>query len=395
MRFAWPGWCALLVVGTLAAGVDAADERCRPRLTGKRIDRAVALGRDFLIRSQLDEGRFIYAYDWERHVVEEGDSEVRQAGATWSLGLLLEAGHESVRPALEKALRFFVEHSATHDRRRFSTYPGSDVGTTGAVALLALAHIEHLRATTPQPKWSRHALDGYLAQLVAAHRSGGGFHRSHWHNGGTPFGAPSPYYDGEALLALVKAARYARRGDLLALALAEADAGHTRHVTAPLMREPDPNEAKGYYQWSSMAWFELATWSQTRAQSRHGDRLVDQALWMIDVHKTLSRKRNTAYAYEGLVPAFVVAAERGDPRRDTIACTIERGLAKLMRWQVGSPVANATVRGRPADPRALGGVQNHAREPSLRIDVTQHQTHALLLAKRLFLPRRVTRPSDP
>jgi hypothetical protein len=32
----------------------------------------------------------------------------------------------------------------------------------------------------------------------------------------------------------------------------------------------------------------------------------------------------------------------------------------------------------------MGGIQNHRKEASLRIDVTQHQMHAVILARRYY-----------
>ena len=44
---------------------------------------------------------------------------------------------------------------------------------------------------------------------------------------------------------------------------------------------------------------------------------------------------------------------------------------------------NGFIHSRPTDdPPAIGGVQNHRRESPLRIDVTQHQMHAVILAHR-------------
>ena len=65
------------------------------------------------------------------------------------------------------------------------------------------------------------------------------------------------------------------------------------------------------------------------------------------------------------------------------ACVIDTGLTKLTSWQVGSPTANWFIRRRPTqNPYAMGGIQNHAFESLLRIDVTQHQMHAVILARR-------------
>jgi len=132
-----------------------------------------------------------------------------------------------------------------------------------------------------------------------------------------------------------------------------------------------------------MAYYELATsgWPNT---SKYGDWLLELANWMIDTHRTLSRRRNTAYAYEGIIPAYALARARLERKRARkLGCTIDLGMAKLSSWQVGSPIANARIAARSTqDPLALGGVQNHAREPLLRIDVTQHQMHAVLLARQ-------------
>ncbi len=103
---------------------------------------------------------------------------------------------------------------------------------------------------------------------------------------------------------------------------------------------------------------------------------------MVDVHRTLSRTRNTAYAYEGLVPAWEWARRTGD--QDTarkLAGVVHQGLRKLCSWQLGHPLASAALRSAPQ--QFLGGVQNHATKPQLRIDVTAHQLHALILARRL------------
>ena len=54
----------------------------------------------------------------------------------------------------------------------------------------------------------------------------------------------------------------------------------------------------------------------------------------------------------------------------------------------GGPLASSYTRTVSPDERlAVGGVQNEAREPALRIDVTQHQMHALIFAKNLVYKR--------
>ena len=175
------------------------------------------------------------------------------------------------------------------------------------------------------------------------------------------------------------------RDDLRPRALASAQAGWQGHVVEARKVAADSNTTKGYYQWSTMSFFELATsgWPDTDPWT---GRVLDLADWMVDVHQVLGRGRNTGYAFEGLIHAWQLADASGDSARATkLGRVIDRGMTKLISWQVGSPIANDCIGGAPSDPLALGGVQNHREEPALRIDVTQHQMHAVILARRYYL----------
>ena len=221
----------------------------------------------------------------------------------------------------------------------------------------------------------------------------------------------SPYYDGESLLAVTKAAKYLGPTyvHLWPFSAGTARALHQRYVVTALKHNADSDDTKGVYQWLSMTLFELATVTfgksrterydlpvaleETYNAQEYGKWLVDLALWMVDVHKTISRSRNTGYAYEGIVPAWAwashVLVEKG--RNDGITadmarklqCTIEKGLDKLISWQVGM---GAEIRANDViwdGVKGLGGVQNSAHESPLRIDVTSHQMHAIILSRRL------------
>jgi len=162
-----------------------------------------------------------------------------------------------------------------------------------------------------------------------------------------------------------------------------ADSGYVQNIQESLAKDPDSKITKGYYQWSSMAFFELATsgWEDTE---KYGTYLLELADWMIDVHKTLWRTRNTAYAYEGIIHAYQLAILNKDKKRAVkYARVIDKGLAKLTSWQIGHSSANEYISRKPVDdPFAVGGIQNHRKEPGLRIDVTQHQMHAVILARK-------------
>jgi len=388
---------ALLGAGALALSPAAArsDEaievqkgRCSTVLDAAHLRESLILGTLFLLQHQKREGNFTYELDWVEGEYSSDDNSVRQAGAMWGLATIYqEFPGAEVRLAMERALGFFERHSrTTADGARYIVYPGETLGHLGTVALVALAHIDFLRAgagLSPERRAELETrLDEYLRFLLTARRDEGLFHARYRHEDGTPEGDPSPYYDGESLLALTKAARYLGRDDLRDVVREEAHVGYLRHNVEARRENADSPITKGYYQWSSMVYYELATsgWEDT---DRYAFWIIDLADWMIDVHHTLKRRLNTAYAYEGIVPSYELARRSGDDtHRQKFRMVIAKGMAKLTSWQLGHPISNGCIPDDIDDPFARGGVQNHHAEPLLRIDVTQHQMHAVLLARR-------------
>ena len=364
--------------------------RCSKRLTRDILDHSLNIGTQFMLNHQKPVGNFTYEYDWVDKSYASGDSPVRQAGAMWGLALIYQDGQdEKVGKAVEDAFEFFTSNSkTTPDGRRYIVYPGQNNGRTGTVALCALAYIDYLRAADSKIhpdklKTYQEHLTEYLQFLVQARNAEGLWHASYSSADGEPSGPSSPYFDGESLLALVKAAKYMAREELRPTILNAADAGYRHNIHEALQKDPDSTITKGYYQWSSMAFYELAAsgWPDTE---KYGDYVLDLANWMIDVHKTLRRRRNTGYAYEGIIHAYQLALQRNEPDLvEKLACVIDTGLEKLTSWQVGSRLQNRFIRRRrPDNPLAIGGVQNHPRKSPLRIDVAQHQMHAVILARR-------------
>jgi len=359
------------------------------------LDESLALGTEFLLANQKPEGNFNYEYDWIAREQNPDDNQVRQVGAMWGLALIYHAEHQPrVAEALERSIRYFAEHSRVSDGARWVVYPGTASGGTGSIALAALSIIDYLRADPPHLTDEQRAgfeklRDEYLAELMRLRRPNGQWFDGYNLINGAPAGNSSnPYVDGEALLALIKAAKYAGRDDYRDAIMHSADAGYWNNVVLARAMNPDSATTKGYYQWSSMAFFELTTtgWPDTE---KYAGRVIELADWMIDTHRTLGRARNTAYAYEGIVHAYELARRAGDADHAAkFGRVIEAGLAKLTSWQVGGPTANAFISSHPTDdPLAIGGVQNHRSEAPLRIDVTQHQMHAVILARRYYFLR--------
>ena len=362
--------------------------RCQTRLNRQALDASIKLGTRFLLAHQKPAGNFDYEYDWRAQVLSDDDQETRQVGALWGLTLLYQENRSpELSAAIERALSFFDQHSRLSKGARCTVYAESGPpGRAGTIALMALSYVEYLRAATDLPSERRaqyeQRLDQYLKTLVKNVHPSGLWYGEYNLKTCRPQGSPSSYSDGEALLALVKAAKYLQRTDLLPLIMSAAAAGKRENVDNALAANPDSDVTKGYYQWSSMAFYELATSDFPDTRS-YGDTVLRLADWMIDEHDVLTRTRNTGYAYEGIIHAYALAKQRGDGvRQAKYRCVIDLGLEHIMSWQVGGPVSNRYTATASGDPKAVGGVQNAAFEPALRIDVTQHQMHATQLARQ-------------
>ncbi|MCK4501256.1 hypothetical protein KAU11_12215 [Candidatus Babeliales bacterium] len=369
--------------------ISSYEPSCTLNLTRDILEDSLARGTQFLLNNQKPEGNFNYEYDWVDQWMNPSDSEVRQAGPLWALWLIYNNDpDDSLIPAIKKGFSFFENNSIESEGGyKWIVYPDSTSGRTGTVALLTLSIVDFLRsAENIDVEFENNLesdLDKYLDFLISLRRENGQFYQSYNHETGIGYGGSSPYFDGESLLALTKAAKYLNKNDLKQTILESADVMYQVNVVDALESNPDSTTTKGFFQWGTMSFYELATsgWESTE---KYSDIIIDLADWMIDVHRTLERTRNTAYAYEGIIHAYEISRICEDEFHiDKFKCTIDEGLYKLTSWQVGGPIQNEYLLNHPTtDILAIGGVMNHKEEPPLRIDVAQHQMHAVLLALR-------------
>lgn len=355
------------------------------KLNREILDISLQKGTSFLLNNQKQAGNFTYEYDFNNHLYPEGDSQVRQAGALWGLALIHhDKPTKETFVAVDKGLDFFLNLSKKkNDQVLFIDYPGGGYGKTGTVALVALACVEMLQApmdSAAEVKYTN-ALDGYIQFLLSLHREDGRFYGRYETKNGDVRGEPSPYFDGETLLALSKAAIHLGYDELKPLILNSAEAMYQEYVVKAREDEKDSPITKGFYQWGSMAFFEIykAGWGE-----HYAERIINLAYWMIDIHQTLTRQKNTAYAQEGIIVAYETARLTNDLySMKKFAAIVDRVLIKLTSWQVGGPLKNNYLMNHPTeDPNAIGGIMNCRNCPVLRIDVTQHQMHAVILARK-------------
>ena len=361
-----------VVLGGCAIDMPAPRSASRDQLAD-----AYRLGVQYLVAAQTPAGDFTYAYDWVANRVVPGNNLVRQAGAAWVLALAYERDPDpALQAAVERSLAYFDRgHGTTADGARYVRAPGHVSDGIGAIALVALAELAYIRAGRGDLAEHTARLDGYLRFLLAARRDDGMLYGTYATDDGAHAGEPSPYGDGEALLALAMTARYLDRTDLRAPIADLARAAVAGHA----------GETKAFYQWSTMALYELIGTGWPEFQP-YAQTIFDMTDWELGPHRLLHRKSNVAYALEGLIPAAELARTLGDRDRATgYARAAHQLLAKLLTLQIGGVTANAFIRAHDPDRRAIGGVQSERSDPVLRIDVTQHQTHAVMQALAMSL----------
>eukprot|EP00747_Dinoflagellata_sp_TGD_P161956 gnl/TRDRNA2_/TRDRNA2_179025_c0_seq1.p1 gnl/TRDRNA2_/TRDRNA2_179025_c0~~gnl/TRDRNA2_/TRDRNA2_179025_c0_seq1.p1 ORF type:complete len:450 (-),score=99.22 gnl/TRDRNA2_/TRDRNA2_179025_c0_seq1:375-1724(-) len=368
----------------------------RAELTLEHLKTGIQLGGDFLMNTQKETGNFRYEYNWQTKDYTDDDNSVRQAGTLWSITLLhADSPSDRLLETARSGIRFFAKNSyeLPNSGRRIVRYPGEEkAGKTGTVALVALAHIELLRhpehLQAEEKKQLEEHLHGYIKTLLHAEMDDHTFHKRIRGRDGKPYGESSSYYDGECLLALAKAAKYLGHDGLWHRLGPMANGGWKKNAKPGLKAvkkgEASTKEMKGYYQWSTMAMYEL--WSTGKKEYKnYADHILRYADW-VRKRQASHGKANMGYAFEGLVPAYVVAVRTGDKKRaGALSCTLKRGLTNLYSMQVGHPRAKGLAKKAPSsDQSALGGCQGSVKSPLLRIDTTQHQMHAMLFAKNLF-----------
>jgi len=363
------------------------------------LTKSFVMGADYLLANQKPEGNFNYQYDWVKKTWAVGDNQVRQAGALWGVALNYQyQPSEKAKKALDKGLEFWLNQTIPGPEGTLTVRYKQDASTaTGTIALVALSIIEYLRtqpdlAADYRAKLVRN-LTGYLNFIRWLQLENGHIADNYYIDKQQHSGKGNPYYDGEALLCLCKAARYLGYTDLVPVIERAAPAMAKTYTVDAWAKEYDSDKTKGFYQWGSMSFTEyyFAGWKDHRF---FGDVTLMLGYWMLHVHRTLTRQLNTSYAYEGIISAYRIAKDRGDTAAMAdLLYTIDTGLYKLTSWQINGPLAHECkflVQNPTTDPLAVGGVMNcdgPVKKPQptktyqeLRIDVTQHQMHAVTMA---------------
>lgn len=374
------------------------DKMESPVITRQSLIHAIEMGRSYYLNHQKPEGNFIYALDIENGEIIDKDNQVRQAGALWGLSCLnRDRFNEPTRRAVLLGIDFFESQVQTLPTgEKCFVYPNENAISTGAVALFCLSLTEFLYG---QEKYLdekvkakyRSILDTHLEFLRSMEMKNGSWARAYDVASGFRENNSSPYYDGEALLAYCKMARYLGYTNLIERINYSLPLLAKKYTVDSWSEGGDVNQTKGFYQWGCMAFAEYgeAAWTP------HGALAKDAALalswWIIHENQLAHRLGNTSYAIEGLIGAWRLTKLTGDTENQKkLGAVIEQIMSKLMTWQYKGPFMkfNEVLSAiKKAPPSADGGITYSKADTMVRIDVQQHQMHAMLLMLKYMFPK--------
>ncbi len=369
----------------------------RPVITRSNLIQAIEMARAYYLNHQNPDGNFIYALDIANGETIKKDNQVRQAGAIWGLSCLnRDRFNEPTRRAVLLGINFFSSNIKTiPSGERVFVYPDMDYIETGAVALLSLSVIEFLRG---QGKYldekTRQTyidlLNTHITFLRGLEMQDGSWARCTELIGGTKDTKPSPYFDGETLLAYCKAARYLNRKDLLERIDYALPKLAKKYTYGEWKTNIESDLTKGFAQWGSMAAAEYVEAGFEKNRGIAADMSYALSKWLINVNQIEFKTGNTAYAVEGLMGSYRVAKVLGDEVAQKFFKDISlRIMSNLMTWQYKGPFmkfnSNLATLENPAK-GADGGITFARNSTLVRIDVEQHQLHAMLMMLEHLFP---------
>lgn len=344
------------------AGASAAE------LSADTARESAQLAASHLAGSLTIEGAFVYEHDFVSGEDSLDDNIVRQAGAGYALGYYATLSTDAaVTTRLMGALRFYRDKSvAVGDGLMISPDGTTAHANTGATALALLAALYHFEATG-EPTFAD-VREKWAVALRALWRSGGGFRR------GPETEDVSPYYDGEAWLAMAEYARLFPDDLSTKLLLAAAD----RHFPAEYAAHPNA----GFNHWGLLA--ASARYRATGIEWLRNDVARLAEVDLTTLRPEFSETTNSCYLVEGLAAA-ARALHGSEPHADLYARVVERlqiELGSNLEMQIPSGAQRIDLGSGRAfvDPTLgdwAGAFRNGRYVLKTRIDYTQHCLSAL------------------
>lgn len=180
-------------------------------LSNVDMQRIITDGVDWIIASQEDNGHFRYEYAPFAGEYLQGDNTVRQAGTVFALS---EVYRKQIKPdsslgeAIKSSLGYLGDRTIESNRNDgdflcVTSFGGSRRCDLGGTALTLLAVLNYVEVVPDKQRSYQSRIDGYVQYLKTAKFSNAGF--SNRYQPGVGFSEEeSPFFNGEAMLALVR-----------------------------------------------------------------------------------------------------------------------------------------------------------------------------------------------
>jgi hypothetical protein len=344
-------------------------------LTADELRASVRAGATWLVNAQEQSGHFRYEYIPYKGIYRNDDNIVRQTGALYALGEILRKTNNNlydVARTTERAVDY-IEILTKEDRfedKEILCITRTVRGMRcplGATSLALIGILSYVEAISGKDTEYRTLIEGYLSHILASQKENGGF-RTDYVIQGDVSEKESPYSNGEALLALVRYYQYEPDPDVKAaidaafahLKTGPHDAALYLWIMAALsdMQKLWPSDAYVTYTKSFTDWRVAGGKQQLTERTRNFcgySEGLSAALSVLKGHIPVS-------TYDALkteldvrnLRHYTLQLRKGDHYR----ITTETGVTNM------SELANETY--------ALGGFLTSDREPTERIDFTQH-----------------------
>ena len=195
-----------------------------PTLTSAQEQKVIEDATGWIVASQAKDGHFNYEYAPFEGAYSDDDNMVRQAGTFAALADVYSRQTEkdpAVAEALQDAIAYFEsvtervdnEHGEFWCIRRTAEAARCDLGST---ALTMVGLLRYLEAEPAQARDYETLLDNYVAYLIAAKRPEAGFSNRYYFEDGFS-DDESPFFNGEAMLVLVRYYQYEADEDVKAM----------------------------------------------------------------------------------------------------------------------------------------------------------------------------------
>ena len=344
-------------------------------LSAKEMRQIILNAETWQVASQEENGHFGYEYVPLEDRYLKDDNMIRQAGTLFALSEIYKHQVEkdaATAEAIEKAISYFESisvkgKSIDGDFLCIKNTARSRTCSTGSVCLALIGILNYVAAHPEKKETYKNTIEKYAAYILAARHEGAGFSGSYWVGGGFS-SKESPFYNGEAMLALVRYYQY-RPDEHVKKVLDETFA----YLSAKEIFESP------LYLWIMAALKDMNRLWPNAAYTSYASEFTSRRLGEASARHDNSR--NYCAVPEGFTSAYSVLKNSESAAYLTRLNTeIEFWLAKTSYLQIReeNPYRLVIKDGQPQLKKVLnpdiadGGFLTAPEEPTQRVDFTQH-----------------------